>query len=311
MSGFAARVSSRTMGIRLLVSGVLLVATAVMQTATAQDIRTPPVFGESDVKGAIAEALRAMPQVKCNGAPCAAATPQEFATPPVTMDEARMAMIVGTKSAQLHWCGLEWQGRTYAMMMRSLSRKYQPDDRGLQVLKMIHAQQLGRDYTNLQVLRTCSPETKAELDTENPTVLQEAGTVPIDVMLRDDAVKRMLQLALERINEAMCSEKTHCAPATAEEKTNPPISLELARTAMTAGVLSGSAQHCNMDWKKRVFLPFMAHHRNVAKLNERQFALIGILHGSMQNYMLAGFKQRNEPCTPEMKADLEKKIGKP
>jgi hypothetical protein len=296
---------------RILVSGILLAVIMAAQPATAQDIRSLPVFNERDVKAAITEALQAMPQVKCNGVPCAAPTPQELATPPVSVDEARMAMYVGAKSAQLNWCGLEWQGRSYAMMMRSLSRKYQPDDRGLQVLKMIHALQLGRDYTNLQVLRTCSPEARAELDAENPTVLQEAGTVPVDVILRDDAVKRMLQLALERISDAMCGEKTHCPPATAEEKANPPVSLELARTAMTAGVLSGTAQHCNMDWKKRVYLPFMAHHRNILKLNDRQFALIGILHGSMQNYMLAGFKQRNEPCTPEIQADLEKKIGKP
>jgi hypothetical protein len=130
-------------------------------------------------------------------------------------------------------------------------------------------------------------------------------------MLREDSVERMLQLALKRLPQAMCGKGKRCAPLTPEEKSKPPLSIEQARSAMTAGVLSGTAQHCQLDWKKRVFLPFMAYHRYKLKLSGRQLALLNILHGSMQDYVRTGFKRTKEKCSPKMRADLEKKIAKP
>lgn len=290
-----------------LFTALLLAATV---PATAQDYRRAPVFAERDVKTAIAEALRAMPTVKCGGVPCAAPTVEEFMQPPVQDEEARLALITGAKSALLSWCGLDWQSRTYTMMMRAFLSRYQPHDRGLQVLKMIHAMQLGRDVTNLQMLKTCPPEFRAEQEALHPSIIEENAAPPAEALLRDDAVARMLQLVLDRLPEAMCGTKKRCTPPTPEEKAKPPLSVEDARLAMKAGILSGNAQHCSLDWKSKVFAPLMTQGRRKLKMNDRQLAMLGILHGAMQEYALAGLKARGGTCTAAIKADIQKKMIK-
>lgn len=287
---------------------IALLFAAATHTA-AQDYRKPPVFTEQDVKGAISDALRAMPSVRCAGEPCPAPTPEEFANPPVRVEEARLAMLTGAKSALLNWCGLDWQSRGYSLMMRALLTRYKPHDRGLQVLKMIHAQQLGRDATNLQMLRTCTPEIRAELEADNPSIIEQAVPPP-DSLLRDESVSRMLQMVLDRLPEARCGGEA-CAPTTPEEKAKPPVSLEDARHALKTGILSGNAQHCGLDWQNKVFKRLMTHARQQLKMNDRQLAIMGVLHGAMQDYVLTSIKARGETCTANMKADLEQQMTTP
>lgn len=283
---------------------------AAATPAAAQDYRKPPVFAERDVKAAIAEALRAMPSVKCGGEPCPAPTPEEFANPPVQVEEARLAMLTGAKSALLSWCGLDWQSRAYSLMMRAFLARYKPHDRGLQVLKMVHAQQLGRDVTNLQMLKTCSPEIRAQLEAENPSIIEQA-TPPAESLLRDEAVSRMLHLVLDRLPEAKCGKKP-CTPATPEEKAKPPVSIEDARLALKTGILSGNAQHCGLDWKEKVFKRLMTRARQKLKMNDRQLAIMGVLHGAMQEYVITSIKARgSEACTAKKKADVERQMKAP
>jgi hypothetical protein len=291
----------------------VLLTLAIMTAlpVSAQGINSPPQFSDRDAKGAIMHALRMLPKVNCGGKRCAPPTPEEFATPPVRIEDARLALLTAVRSAQLAWCGLDWQTRTHTFMMRIFAQKYGSNVRAIALLRLIHAVQQGRIYTNLQVLKTCTPRVRAELDEQNPSVVQSFSHQIVEQMLRDDSVKRMLQLVLDRMPQALCGPKKKCAPATPEEKANPPVSVEDARQAMTAGVMSGTAQHCGLDWKRRVFAPMMAYHRKKAKMSDRQLAMMSLLHGSMQGYMLAGYRKRGEACTPKVRADLEKRLSAP
>ncbi len=291
--------------------GLLAFAAAIMFAVPvcAQGLRTAPQFSANDAKGAIRQALRMLPKVNCGGKRCAPPTPEEFATPPVRIEDARLALRTGVKSAQLAWCGLEWETRTHAFMMRIFAQKYGSNVRAMALLRMIHAIQQGRVYTNLQVLKTCTPRMRAELDEQNPAVVQSMSHQIVERLLRAESVTKMLRLVLDRMPEAFCGPKKKCAPATAEEKAHPPVSIEDARRAMTAGLISGTAQHCGLNWKRRVFAPMMAFHRK--KMNRRQLAIMGMLHGTMQGYMLAGYRQRGEACTPELRADVKKRLSAP
>ncbi len=297
---------------RLALRGVLLAFAALLAAPVcAQDIRTAPQFSDTDARGAITHALRLLPQVNCGRERCAAATPEEFAMPPVQVGDARLALLTAVKSAQLAWCGLDWQTRTHAYMMSIFEQKYGSNTRAIALLRMIHAIEQGRVYTNLQVLKTCTPRRKAELNEENPPVVESVSQEVIQQMLRDESVTKMLRLALDRMPDAFCGPNKKCAPATPEEKAHPPVSIEDARRAMTAGLMSGTAQLCGLNWKRRVFAPMMAYHRKKAKMNGRQLAIMGMLHGTMQGYMLAGYRRRGEVCTPDLRADIEKRLSAP
>ena len=71
------------------------------------------------------------------------------------------------------------------------------------------------------------------------------------------------------------------------------------------GTLSGTAERCGLDWRKRNFEPMMAYWRQKMKKNERQMALIGLMHGIMQG-MVAG--NRKLSCTAEMREGLERQL---
>ena len=297
---------------RMTFRGFLLaLAIVVAAPVRAQDIHTPPQFSDRDAKGAIANALQLLPQVNCGAARCAPPAQEEFATPPVQVEDARFALRTGARSGLLAWCGLDWQTRTHAFMMRAFAQKYGSNERAIAVLRMIHAVQQGRDYTNLQVLKTCTPQMRADLDEQNPSVVQSASQQMIEQVLRDESVTKMLQLVLDKMPDTLCGPKKKCKPATPEERAHPPVSVEEGRRAMGAGLMSGTAQHCGLDWMRHVFVPMMAYHRQKMKMGDRQIAIMGILHGTMQGYMLAGYKQRGEGCPPEMRAGLEKRFSTP
>jgi hypothetical protein len=60
---------------------------------------------------------------------------------------------------------------------------------------------------------------------------------------------------------------------------------------------------CRLDWQQRSFRPMMDHYRKVIGLNERQMALMGLLHGIHQGFMTRTMGDRE--CTPEMRAKLQ------
>ena len=118
----------------------------------------------------------------------------------------------------------------------------------------------------------------------------------------------MLMLALENIQRGRCDGGQPCAAATSEEKTNPPIAIAEARAVISRATLSGVAEHCGLDWQKLNFVPMMTYWRTTLKKNERQMALIGMLHGIMQS-QIQRFVAERGPCTPQMRQDTETRLA--
>lgn len=293
---------------RGLFAGFLFAFAVVAATpARCQDINNSQNFSEAEVMTAIAGALPLLPRINCGNGPCAAPAPEEFSKPPIDLHDARLALRMGTKSAQLNWCGLDWHSRTYEIMMQAFRQKYNGDPRRLALLHMIHSMRQSRDYTNLQVLKTCSAKTRAELDAQNPLIIA-AGSM--EGLFNDDVVAKMLQIVLDKLPETMCTVKKRCAAVTPEEKATPPVSIDDARAAMRAGQLSGSAQHCGLEWKKRVLAVMITQYRK-KKMNDRQLAIMSLLHGLTQGYLAAHYKVRGETCSAEMRNDIDAKLAKP
>jgi hypothetical protein len=289
--------------------GLLLGFTiALTQVASAQDVENPPFFSNKDADAAIANALNALPQMKCGTEACPAATPEELASPPVEHDDARLALITGARSARLRWCGLEWEKRTFVAMMHRLRQKGIQDARKLTILQLIHSGQFSKDYSGLQALKTCSDKMRADLDAQFPKIEQPPWQTTVDHLLLDQSVAGMVQRVLGDIEKSRCG-AAPCTPATDAEKANPPVTLEDARRAMKVGLLAGTAEFCGLDWQSRIFLPFMAFQHRSLKMSARQIAIISMLHGTMQGFMLDGHKRLGTPCTEQMRQTLEKQLS--
>jgi hypothetical protein len=121
----------------------------------------------------------------------------------------------------------------------------------------------------------------------------------------DEPVHKLLMLALDNISRGLCEGKNRCAPATAEERANPPITIAEARLVITRGALSAAAEHCALDWQGRNFVPMMAYWRHTLKKNERQMALIGLLHGITQGI---GKGNAKLACTDEMRKNVDRQL---
>jgi len=281
---------------------------ALTQGASAQDVDNPPFFSNKDAEGAIAYALSVLPKVKCGSEACPAATPEELASPPVEPEDARIALITGARSARLKWCGLEWETRTFLAMMRGLQHKGIQDARKLTILQIIHSAQFSRDYSGLQALKTCTDKMRADLDAQHPKIELPPWQRTVDNMLLDQSVAGMVQRVLNEIEKSRCGPDP-CAPATDAEKANPPVTLEDARRAMKVGFLAGTAEFCGLDWQSRIFLPFLAHQHRTLKLSARQIAIVSMLHGTMQGFMVDNHKKRGAPCTDQMRQAIEKQLS--
>lgn len=124
---------------------------------------------------------------------------------------------------------------------------------------------------------------------------------------REEYMQKILQIALESLQNARCEKGERCAPATDAEKKNPPLTLAETSQIVGRGIFSGGAAYCGMDWQKRNFEPMMAYWRNEKKKNARQLALIAIIHGIMIEQITANFSSKG-PCPAEIKKDLETKL---
>lgn len=282
---------------------------ALSSGVAAQDAERMPFFTRSDAEAAINRALSVLAKVKCGKELCAPATTEEFVSPPVDVGDAREALIVGAKSARLKWCGLKWQDRAFSAMMQQFQQRGVHNTRALAILGIIHKEQFGKDYVNLQALKTCTEAMRASLDEQNPAFEIPPPQRIVNNALLDRSVADLLQRVLGEIQKSRCGADL-CAPATDEEKANPPVTLEQARRAMKVGLLSGAAQFCGLDWKKRIFFPFMAFHRSNLKMSARQLTIVSMLHGTMQGFMFENYQKHEKPCTEKLRNSLEKHLSK-
>jgi hypothetical protein len=95
----------------------------------------------------------------------------------------------------------------------------------------------------------------------------------------EPVVRKMIELGLKNIHRALCDGFNQCAPATPAEFENPPLSLDQARAAILIGGRSAYVRWCGFDADRRSVLPFMQQLRQSKLYNERQLALIAVIHG--------------------------------
>ena len=113
-------------------------------------------------------------------------------------------------------------------------------------------------------------------------------------------------LALDNMTRARCENMQPCAAATAEERANPPLTIAEAGTVMHRGVLSATGEHCGLDWQGRNFNPMMSYWRHKMKKNERQLAIISLLHGIMQGMVKPNSQM---VCTAQMRENLDRRLS--
>lgn len=275
----------------------------------ATDGETMPYFNRSDAREAIKQALGAVHNVKCGADPCAQATTEEFVTPPIEPEDARFALMSGAKSARLKWCNLKWQDRTFPAMMQTFQERGIHNRRVLSMLRLIHDAQFRKDFANLQVFRNCSDAQRAKLDTQHPAFNLPPWQGILNNALLDESVATMLQRVLNDLGNARCGEE-QCKPATEAEKADPPVTIEQARQAMKVGLSAGVAQFCALDWKNRIFLPFMGYHQHKSKMEPRQLSIMAMLFATMQGFILESYRKHEKSCSDQMRENLEKQFSR-
>ncbi|MGF1619676.1 MAG: hypothetical protein ACFCUR_03580 [Rhodomicrobiaceae bacterium] len=287
----------------------LVFLAALALPAHAQDGEDMPYFNRGDAREAIKQALEAVHNVKCGADACAQATTEEFVTPPIEMEDARFALMSGATSARLKWCELNWQQRTFPAMMQSFQERGIHNLRSLAMLRLIHDAQFRKDFSNLQVFRTCSDDLRAKLDKQHPALDLPPWQGVLNNALLDESVATMLQRVLNDIGQARCGMEK-CAPATEAEKANPPITIEQARQAMKVGLSAGVAQFCELDWKNLIFLPFMGYHQHKSQMEARQLSIMSMLFATMQGFILDSYKKHEKTCSEQMRDNLEKQFSR-
>ena len=111
--------------------------------------------------------------------------------------------------------------------------------------------------------------------------------------------------ALDNISQAECDKGRRCAPTTPEEKANPPLSLSEADFAIRRAILSEMANACGLDWKSRSFIPMMQFARDKLRKNDRQLAIIGVIHEIIFDMP----KREKIDCNAKMRAEVEQKLS--
>jgi hypothetical protein len=124
---------------------------------------------------------------------------------------------------------------------------------------------------------------------------------------QDETVRQMLGLALGNIQRGLCDSGKPCAAATAEERANPPLTIEEAKAVVGRAVLSAMGEHCGLDWQRLNYLPMMSHWRTTLKSPERKVALVAMLHGIAQGQVGITIAKRG-PCTDAVRRDTEARL---
>jgi len=125
----------------------------------------------------------------------------------------------------------------------------------------------------------------------------------------EPVVRKMLELGLQNIQRALCDGFNQCAPATPAEFENPPLSVDQARAAIFVGSRSALVRWCGFDADRRSVLPFMRQLRQSKLYNERQLALIAIIHGIQQSITAEQLKAKGT-CDEAMRSMLDAQLPK-
>jgi hypothetical protein len=135
------------------------------------------------------------------------------------------------------------------------------------------------------------------------TAQQGAARIP------DAVARKMLELGLKNIHRAVCDGFNQCAPTTQAELKSPPITLDQARAAIVIGGRSAYARWCGLDSDRRRVLPFLRQLRRSKLYNERQLALMAVIHGIQQSITTGSLEASGE-CDAETRGKLDGQLPK-
>jgi hypothetical protein len=125
----------------------------------------------------------------------------------------------------------------------------------------------------------------------------------------EQTARKMIELGLKNIHRALCDGFNQCAPATPQELENPPISVDQARAAILIGGRSAFAAWCGFDANRRSVLPFMRQLRQSKLYDERQLALLAVIHGIQQSVTAEQLKAKGA-CDEAMRSSLDAQLPK-
>ncbi len=140
-------------------------------------------------------------------------------------------------------------------------------------------------------------------------VASVASAQPAPQTIPDPVVERMLKLGLENIHRAACDGFNSCEPATPQELEYPPITLDQARIALVAGTRTALAHWCGLDGDRRSVAPMNRHLRKVLRFNNRQVALMAVIHGIQQSAFAEQLKGQGA-CDGPTRARLDAQLPK-
>jgi hypothetical protein len=128
----------------------------------------------------------------------------------------------------------------------------------------------------------------------------------LDNTQKDEIAKQTLALAMANIDKAVCGDKP-CAAATPEELKDPPVTLAETREVIGRAILSGFAQHCGVEWQVRNYQPMMNYWRLKQKKNDRQLAVIALVHGLIVTQTTRSIAEKGA-CPDRVKQELNGRI---
>jgi len=137
-----------------LVNVIAALALAMPLSLAAQQARPEPH------RQLLMIALDNLGRARCEGdQPCAPATAEERATPPITDDQARAVVEAGGISVVAQHCGLDWQRRNFEPLMKHHRARLKMSERQLALVSLLHGITMG--FVGESVRRTpCSAELK-------------------------------------------------------------------------------------------------------------------------------------------------------
>ncbi len=107
--------------------------------------------------------LRNFSRLTCGAAPCAVATPEELANPPVTDAEAADIASVGMMSGLAQYCSVEWQANSFLPMMNRWRQTPNISSRKLALIAALHGSFQEQTLTAYQAEGPCTDQMRTAL----------------------------------------------------------------------------------------------------------------------------------------------------
>ena len=129
----------------------------------------PPLLPDDTVRKLVELALKNMQGALCGDRkPCSPATPEEFQTPPVSIEHARTIVMTAARTAFADWCGLDWQRRSFLPMMRHYRHTLRFTERQMALVALLHGIQQGMLSEQLKAKGACEAATRAGIEAQLP-----------------------------------------------------------------------------------------------------------------------------------------------